>query len=164
MQIYLKVKIKSLASESKMIRHEERKVKTSRAYRRKAKRLVRLGKENNPIDKLFDQKGSFSALSNVERDLAVKMAQAPSTEALIVFEGLRHHRTKIVRPEARDSHLAYGYLRGYDYRHIEEKAKLPPDWLNITYMVKKYGTKEQTEALSVWIDNAKSYRELNNLK
>ncbi len=84
---YLKVKIKSLAAEAKIIRLE-----TKRAKRASIK------------------------------------------------DGLALHRKGIVRFEARHTHLAYGFLRGREYRQIENKAREAPDWAKVRKMIEKYGT------------------------
>ena len=86
-RVYLKVKLKSLAEEAKIIRKE-----TERAKLRSIK------------------------------------------------HGLYAHRTRVVRPEARYTHLAYGFLRGREYRQMEQKARLAPDWKRVRKMVQKYGS------------------------
>lgn len=84
---YLKVKIKSLAEEAKIIRLE-----TKRAKRASIK------------------------------------------------DGLALHRKGIVRSEARHTHLAYGFMRGREYRQMEPKAHQEPNWEKVRKMVEKYGT------------------------
>ncbi len=84
-RIYLKVKIKSLAAESKIIRLEE-------------KRARRVSIRN----------------------------------------GLADHRRGIVRHESRHTHLAYGFLRGKEYRQIEATAHEAPDWKKVRKMIQKY--------------------------
>lgn len=83
---YLKVKIKSLAAEAKIIRLEEKRAKL----------------------------GS-------------------------IRDGLADHRRGIVRTEARHAQLAYGFLRGKEYKQIEAKAHEAPDWSRVRKMVQKYG-------------------------
>lgn len=83
---YLKIKIKSLAAESKIIRKETRR------------------------------------------------AKLPS-----IKQGLYCHRVGVVRYEARHTHLAYGFLRGKEYREIEKKAHTVPNWDKVRRMVEKYG-------------------------
>ncbi len=86
-RIYLKVKVKSLAAEAKIIRKEEKRCKTY-------------------------------SLRN----------------------GLYRHRIDVVRYEARHTNLAYGFLRGIDYRKMEPNAKEAPKWDKIRKMVEKYGS------------------------
>jgi hypothetical protein len=45
-----------------------------------------------------------------------------------VRNGLHQHRIRDVRSEARHALLAYGFLRGRDYRRLERKAARAPDW------------------------------------
>lgn len=84
---YLKVKIKSLAEEARIIRKE-----TKRAKR------------------------------------------------VSIKNGLAEHRKGVVRNEARHTHLAYGFLRGREYRQMEPKAHETPNWDKVRKMVSKYGT------------------------
>lgn len=82
--VYLKIKLKSLAEEARIIRREEAKNKRFRF-------------------------------------------------------GLRDHRKGIVRRVARDTVIAYGFLRGKDYKQIEQNPKTKPNWEAIKKMVEKYG-------------------------
>jgi hypothetical protein len=86
---FLKVKIKSLAAEARIIRHEERKSR-----------------------------------GQLRNDLA-------------------NHRKGIVRREARNTQLAYGYLRGRSYRQLEHSCHRQPDWEAVERMVKRYGRLNQ---------------------
>jgi hypothetical protein len=85
-RMYLKVKIKSLAAEARIIRKE-----TKRAKRAS------------------------------------------------IRDGLALHRKGPVRFEARHTHLAYGFLRGLEYRQMEQKAHTPPDWDKVRRMIERYG-------------------------
>jgi len=53
--------------------------------------------------------------------------------------GLHHHRIHEVRPEARHALLAYGFLRGRDYRRLESKAARAPDWDRVQKLAEKFG-------------------------
>lgn len=86
MLVHLKVKIKSLAEEARIIRKEETRAK----------------------DK-------------------------------ITRESLCNHRIHVVRRECRNTHLAYGFLRGKTYDQLERNCETPPDWKKVFAMVKKYG-------------------------
>ncbi len=57
-----------------------------------------------------------------------------------IKRGLYDHRMCVVRPEARHTHLAYGFLRGRECRQIEQKAHTAPDWKKVRRMVEKYGS------------------------
>jgi len=85
---YLKVKIKSLAEEARIIRKEERQSKGEKR------------------------------------------------------EGLYLHRVGTVRRAARHTLLAYGFLRGREYRQIEAKCETTPMWPEVFKMVAKYGLQD----------------------
>lgn len=93
--IKLKIKIKSLAEESRIIRRQEQKMR---------------GKNWGPKSAV-----------------------------------LREHRLCVVRPASRDTHVAYGYLRGRTYAQLEGSAKTQPNWSAILKMVRSYGVPQITE-------------------
>ena len=86
--VFLKIKLKSLAAEARIIRRQERKTG---------------GKHDH------------------------------------IRESLYLHRLHVVRRASRETHLAYGYLRGRPYRAMERNALRGPDWKSVASMVKKYG-------------------------
>lgn len=57
-----------------------------------------------------------------------------------IREGLYRHRIDVVRHEARHTNLAYGFLRGIEYRKMEPITHIAPDWAKVRRMVQKYGT------------------------
>ncbi len=97
MSIELKVKVKSLAAESKIIRLEERRAQTT------------------------DARAS-----------------------------LHQHRVGVVRLAARNTLLAYGYLRGRSYRQLEASCKRPPDWSAVEKMIRKYGPPPHNTSFEEW--------------
>ena len=127
---FLKIKIRNLADEARIIRQEE--IKTKKNYHR-----------------LKGRQGHETAY---EREVDA-------------FWKLRDHRHGIVHSEARDSQLAYAFIRGKGYRYAEvtgnplrgyswnavSKVNVPlwnVDIENIARMATKYGehglvTKEQ---------------------
>jgi hypothetical protein len=120
--IYLKIKIKSLAVEARMIRAEEQKWKLrSCPYRREYDRAVR------------------AWLADETKSIEVAEAIKPFAGADTLFWGLRCHRTVDVRDEARASLLAYGMLRGRAYARLEAKCEVPPPAKRITELIRKYG-------------------------
>ena len=59
-------------------------------------------------------------------------------------EELRDHRIKVVRYEARATHLAYGFIRGLTIEQMEPKSTMPwhkyePLRSKVEAMIKKYG-------------------------
>lgn len=99
----LKVKIKSLAAESKMIRREE------------------IGQKR------------INAKSGVA--------------AIELMTELWTHRTQVVRPASRLTHLAYGLIRGKTLEQMENKS--PPlsdsDKKQVKEMIRKYGPRQGFE-------------------
>jgi hypothetical protein len=116
MQVYLKVKVKSLAAEAAIIRLEERKVKARRAWAR--------------------------------------AQQKDETELTLRFNGLREHRKRAVRVEARISQLAYGFLRRTPYSRVEHADSQPFDKKRVCGLLTRYGdvpAKEAEERLEQWL-------------
>jgi hypothetical protein len=117
---FLKVKLKSLAEESRIIRNEEK----------------RCGKRLSQI------RAKVVAAAGQEREFL-----AP-TENL--REELYLHRIHDVRDEARATHIAYGYLRGRHLEQMEKVPESIPNaiWQRAHKMVDKYGIGENK--LSEW--------------
>jgi len=66
------------------------------------------------------------------------------------------HRTKTVKPLARASHLALGYLRNVPYRAMENLALSSPNWVIVWKDITKLGgiedTKENQDKFMEWAD------------
>ena len=54
---------------------------------------------------------------------------------------LHLHRIMAVRQSARETHLAYGFIRGLKLEQMEATSHVPPSWEAIRKMIKKYGPK-----------------------
>src|SRR5688572_11517601 len=54
-------------------------------------------------------------------------------------EALAYHRRGVVRAAARNTSLAYAFLRGRPYRRVEGKCGEPPNWGEVRRMVRMYG-------------------------
>ncbi len=54
-------------------------------------------------------------------------------------EELSLHRRTVVRRAARETGLALGFIKGREYREMEPTTHLPPDWVSVDKMLKKYG-------------------------
>jgi len=52
---------------------------------------------------------------------------------------LSAHRRTAVRSAARNTQLAYAFLRGRRYRQVEPNSDTPPNWKEVGRMVKQYG-------------------------
>jgi hypothetical protein len=135
---YLKIKIKSLAEEAKIIRQEERKEKMS--YKDIKLRNL-LNEKGAVVDTLIDSKWSVAEVTNdtvvLERLVSIpgsggktrsvfkkiNLNWTPTQENfnrhVNTFWGLRNHRTGVVRQETRESLLAYAFIRGQSYRTAE---------------------------------------------
>ena len=68
---------------------------------------------------------------------------------------LVEHRRGVIRREARSTHLAYGYLRGRNYRQIEATCHTKPDIAAVERMVKKYGQVGAVDGLRAWFEDPK---------
>lgn len=88
-RIHMKVNIKSLAAEARIIRNEERKAKLN---------------------------GDYDLLNS-----------------------LSEHRKGYLRKIARESHIAYGFIRGVPYKVIEPKAKEAPNWQRVGKKIESFG-------------------------
>lgn len=80
---------------------------------------------------------SLTAESSIIRQ---ETARAPKS----IRSELSHHRRTEVRQAARSTGLAYAFIRGKSYRDCEAKALTPPDWKEVTRMVRKYGVRWQS--------------------
>lgn len=108
MKTYLKIKIKSLAAEAVLIKFEERKW-----FKHIGNRDV--NKPGEPLKIKFIY----------QKNHPLRM-------------GLRQHRIDVVRPECRHSNIAYGYMRGRDYKQIENKCYEQPNWARVAEIVRKF--------------------------
>ena len=63
---------------------------------------------------------------------------------------LREHRIREVRPEARATQLAIGFLRGRSYQQMEPTTKSKPDWARVERLVKRYGSAEKAALVAAW--------------
>jgi len=111
MSVYLKIKIKSLAAEGRIIRHEERKRLGSARWVRDT---AREDGHNNPVH----------------------AAQAD----YFMYRTLHRHRTVDVRREARAAQIAYGYLRYKAFDAVECGINMheKPNWDIVLRLCTKY--------------------------
>lgn len=58
---------------------------------------------------------------------------------------LSEYRRGVVRAAARNTQLAYAFLKGRTYRSIEAKATTPPNWKEVERMVSQYGVQRDYE-------------------
>lgn len=128
MSIELKIKAKSLAAESKIIRHEIQKLKITAAWsRRLAATSVSEGSVTEDLGMLTDTR----------------------VKAEYKINDLATHRSQVVGCESRATHLARAFLAGKDYKTIENRRRnegqlyLEYNFLyiirKVTKMIRKYG-------------------------
>lgn len=135
--IPLKIKLLNLAAEIRIIRGEEKRIE---GY----------------INKL-------SIRTDVEKslkDLRIGSHYSDLTE-------IRQHRYYVVKTEARDTLLAYGFLRGRAYKQIEAKRYYDPNWDNIERMILKYGRQnpqQLKQAFEQWKQEAGEVASKNEIK
>lgn len=121
---FLRVKIRSLAMEARIIRHEENKCCPKR-------RAV-----FNPVPTEHQKHHEWSVDGYVHtRYEKVKHGAEPRDE----YWPLRWHRIGDVRNEQRSALLAYGFLRGRTYARIESYSLVPPSFNRVVELVVKFG-------------------------
>lgn len=143
MYVYLKIKIKTLATEASDIRREERKINIGSRGRKRIARALHFGSFHNGDEPRLDMTPAQKI--RLEKKLARSRAQLSNPSAVTRFYGLRSHRTNEVRSHARSAFLAYGFLRGVDYKRIETNARFSPDWMEVKRLIEKF-SEEGTQA------------------
>lgn len=135
----LRIKIKSLAAESRIIKDEERKL--TRAHKPfidgKTGRTIRVGR----IPEARARQVAAEKIENMEAE----------------YQSLRRHRTIDVRNEARAAQIAYGFLRGKPYARIETPKVPLPDGLRAMArgIAFRFGSRNLTQVekdMTLWLD------------
>lgn len=114
----LRVKIKSLGAEARIIRHEECKF-PSKSLRKRYRRLIAAANEVAPMLPLRHTISGAVARYLRQADSPVKFDRAHPH-----YIDLHHHRTVDVRREARAAQLAYAFLRHRPYKNVEPNTPL----------------------------------------
>lgn len=149
----LKIKIKSLESEAKHIRHLIG--KWDRDNMKRARRLARKTSLHNEV---------VARETNTNYKNLDKLTWSRALQ-------LNNHRTGIVRFEARHTNLAYACLRGMPYSRVEPTSKVEPDWDKVRKMAERYcyhdggyinnsfsQTRDKAEqAVQRWIEDAQKH-------
>jgi hypothetical protein len=144
-KLFLKVKIKSLAEEARIIRLEEQ--------RRKGPKVAA------PRPGIPYPVSDVPAMLNDQRRSLRWRRRRPLPEGDVYF-ALRAHRIHDVRTEARAAQLAYGFARGRPYRSIENNRTGHPPIAVMTRvgeLLHKYcgGPRQKIDAFKIvndWID------------
>lgn len=143
MRVYLKVKIKSLAAEARIIRQEEQKL-IGRTVREGPQDVVY--QDDGPH---YQARGRKVKTGGKIRDLKTLQAKSAIIEHYEgLYRELHRHRTSVVREEARASLMAYGYLRRKDYNKVEHPGSIVPKYMlaRVSQLVAKYGYIKPDEA------------------
>jgi hypothetical protein len=152
---YLKIKMKSLAAEARIIRAEEqrqkriqRKIRNKFANHTTRTKLNKFGQEYE--HKVFSDPVQFS--SNEGRQYYDEVER--------IYRELQIHRWRPVGTEYRAAALAYGFLRGKSFESLERmptksgKIWYHPEWVRVIDLVTKYGPEKDREknviALRKW--------------
>lgn len=119
----LKIKLKSLAAEARIIRRAERKLALpTTGLPRKAFTKEERDAAPEPV------KTAAQAMRLAVRMARAKARQAPwYDENRAELAAIQEHRKLPLRRAARATHLAYGFLRGRTYEQMEGTRKLPND-------------------------------------
>lgn len=123
---FLKVRIKELANEARVIRTEESRAGSQKSY-------------------LKHKQGM----------------EADYEYSIWLFNELKHHRKTVVRNAARETQIAYAFLRGKRFASIEQA---PPSsheiarlWTQVGRMIYQYG-KTERYPLPVILENTQEYK------
>ena len=130
----LRVKIKSLAEEAKIIRAEENKCKArSNPAKAAYMRLRRLFRNSN-----MSKEELKEAILAAKQVRAARRVSHP-TIADPIREQMYVHRVGVVRRESRNAHLAYCIIRGKSIEKIDSGIYPGPNWKEVQRLVEKYG-------------------------
>lgn len=156
-RIELKIKIKSLTAEARLIRADEN------AARRKKNVALTRAMVVNGAAKLSNWRKRLMAAEQNQYIPTRNRMSGPYPKLVLegfwpkdpkataeqlaetaqyhdeVFRSLHDHRRGAVRNEARHAHLAYGFLYGRDYASMEvANTTDPPDWNAVWLMVNRF--------------------------
>lgn len=144
-RVYLKIKLKSLAAESRIIRHEERKRKV-----RKSLEHYDGGCDPHNLNDRLTAKGMRE---EDKRRRSARRSRDWYPKSLAELHQLQLHRRNVVSKEARLTHIAYAYIRGRTLAQTDGCAGLSlDDFGRVEKMVQKYGPSEfQRKPLETWL-------------
>lgn len=158
MQVHLKVKIKSLVAEAQFIRREEQKVSTNYRHRKRLERALDLRSIPSGKDGSSREILTQAQLDRIQKKLDRARAQFHNNRAGMAFNSLRDHRKNEVRSHARSSFLAYGFIRGLEYKQIENLSYSEPDWMEVRRLIEKF-SEEGSQTWAVRFEEFKQQAE-----
>lgn len=111
---------------------------------------------------LVELKIKIISLADEARTIRKEQNKIPKGRRQGQFQSLHHHRTMVVRPESRAAHLAYGYLRGVQYRQMEAKCWVKPDWDKVLRIAKKFAPESHplitADSIKAWAEETSQSR------
>lgn len=151
----LKTHIKALAYTAKDVRKKERHYITN-ARNLRGNFPKKHGIEQDPI--LPSNKQLKAQLVENAKELAEKDDYT--------FFNLHRFRVHTLRKEARDMHLAYGFLKGYDFLTLENSRYSNPDFKNIERIISNnispnQDIREVIQRYEAWVQAAKEVLPMN---
>ena len=141
-RLMLRIKLASLGHEARVIRRHENRLlrrRGEKGWRELQAIATRMALSGNLLE---------ASKATMREERTARRARKASDGAHRLAASLRRHRTVVVRVAARQTLLAYSFIRGRTYEQIETKARTRPDWPEVWRMVKTYGASE-TEAPAV---------------
>ena len=161
MSYELKVKALSLAEECRVNKKEQaRELRLQRRYMASQYR-ARLLEQARLSAGSEGEDAEHEAMINTDRK---------HNTAWQTYLGLRDHNRRYVKPTARATNIARGFLKGLPYNVIETYPNnignqqstyltsgkkihswVGPDWKRVVAMVEKYGSKEDIARLPAWL-------------
>lgn len=127
----LKIKLKSLAAEAKIIRQAERKLALPRVVNTENGQVV-IPNKFTKSDRDANPEGVKVAAQNLRQMVRMRRAKMRGEpwydQNRAELREIRDHRVLNLRQEARATHLAYGFLRGRTYAQMEgNRLPVPKD-------------------------------------
>ncbi len=108
----------------------------------------------------IELKIKYKTLTAEAQFIRLEKRKAKARRKTDLVRRLHEHKLDRVRPAARSTHLAQCFLRGTEYKAVEQKLKPTtpePNWSAIETMVKKYGSGDSRvlmQKFAEWTDSA----------
>lgn len=158
--VELKIKLKSLSEEAKIIRKEENKniqygKDLMRSYPKKHPKV----EEGQEPKKYSPSKKQLKTAAWAEKN--EEAADDAAVDAYFKYWNLRNHRILQVRSAARATHLAYAFLDDKPYSYVEAHGSYDlPDFLRVEKMILEYTDEDPrviAQRFAEWKHNALTY-------
>lgn len=155
-RVFLRIKHLSLMMESRINRREELRLRRLVAGRvldpdgdALLKAFAVLSLDDTPEHRRAAREATRLFVSKVHEAKAKLAAERPEFVAHTtrLAQEIADHRREVLRPEARATHLAYGFLRGRTYRQMEANARSTPDLRRVWKLVARYSEPRDLETV-----------------